>query len=93
MKPTFSAALRSSLLILSVGAARGAPEQAQVSADPARGRAFFLQNCVLCHATVLGAGGQPVSGQGPSLFGVVGRQAASLDNFGYSKALRESGIR
>jgi len=91
MNLTFSAALRSLLLLLALDAACGAPEQ--VSADPARGRAFFLQNCALCHTTVLGPGGQPISGQGPSLVGLIGRQAASLDNFGYSKALRASGIR
>jgi glucose/arabinose dehydrogenase/cytochrome c2 len=86
------ATLRSSLFVLAAAAAAGAPAAA-ADGDPARGRAFFQLNCALCHATVLGPGGQPVSGQGPSLVGVLGRRAAALDNFGYSRALRESGIR
>ena len=93
MKSTFPAVLRSGLLVLTLDAACWAAEQAQGSADPRKGRAFFQQNCALCHATVLGAGHQAISGQGPSLVGVLGRRAASLDNFGYSKALRQSGIK
>jgi glucose/arabinose dehydrogenase/cytochrome c2 len=92
MKSLVSAAVRSSLILIATRAAWGAPDQAPAPGDPARGRAFFQQSCALCHATVLGQGGQPISGQGPSLVGVLGRRAASLDNFGYSKALRASGI-
>ena len=65
---------------------------AGVPGDPARGRVLFQQSCALCHASALGPGGQVVSGQGPSLVGVLGRRAASLENFGYSKALRASGL-
>ncbi|HEY5079130.1 MAG TPA: c-type cytochrome, partial [Opitutaceae bacterium] len=60
--------------------------------DPARGKVLFQQSCALCHSTVAGPGGQLVSGQGPSLVGVVGRRAASVANFNYSKALGASGI-
>jgi glucose/arabinose dehydrogenase len=52
---------------------------------------FFQQNCALCHATGLEA--RPASGQGPVLAGVVGRPAASLGNFGYSKALEASHLK
>ena len=68
----------------------GAP--AQTPGDPANGKVLFQQSCALCHATTLGPGNQPISGQGPSLVGVVGRGAASLANFNYSKALRDSGL-
>src|SRR3984957_18876092 len=64
----------------------------QTPGDPANGKVLFQQSCALCHASALGAGGQAISGQGPSLVGVVGRGAASLANFNYSKALRGSGL-
>jgi glucose/arabinose dehydrogenase len=64
----------------------------QSSGDPAKGKVLFQQSCALCHATILGPGNMPVSGQGPGLVGVVGRRAASLENFNYSRALRESGL-
>jgi glucose/arabinose dehydrogenase/cytochrome c2 len=60
--------------------------------DPAKGKVLFQQSCALCHATAYGPGGQVMSGQGPSLVGVVGRPAASLANFNYSKALHDSGL-
>jgi glucose/arabinose dehydrogenase/cytochrome c2 len=60
--------------------------------DPAKGKVLFQQSCALCHASTLGPGGQVVSGQGPSLVGVVGRAAASLPNFNYSKALHAYGV-
>lgn len=63
-----------------------------VAGDAGRGRAFFLQNCALCHSTVPGPDGQPISGQGPGLVGVVGRRAGSLGSFGYTKALSEAGL-
>jgi glucose/arabinose dehydrogenase/cytochrome c2 len=65
---------------------------ADMPGDPAKGKVLFQQSCALCHSATLGPGGQPVSGQGPSLVGVVGRGAASLANFNYSKALRDSGL-
>ncbi len=58
--------------------------------NPIRGRVLFQQSCALCHAT--GQDAQPASGQGPSLAGVVGRRAASLANFGYTRALAKSGL-
>ena len=62
------------------------------SGDPGHGKVLFQQSCALCHSTVVGPGGQLASGQGPSLVGVVGRRAAALSNFNYSKALGASGI-
>lgn len=58
------------------------PVQAQ--GDPARGREVF-KKCYACHtATAAEARG----GHGLSLFGVVGRKAASVRGYDYSPALR-----
>ena len=67
-------------LILSVG-----PALAQ-SAE--RGERTFNQQCKACH-TVEKGGPSPI---GPNLFGVVGRKAGSLDGYGYSEAMKKSGI-
>jgi len=56
---------------------------AQAAVEPP---AAFMQ-CRACHSTEPGA-----KGYGPSLAGVVGRPAASLPGYGYSAALRASGI-
>jgi cytochrome c2 len=58
--------------------------------DSHQGAAVFQQNCELCHSN--GQGGRPANGQGPLLAGVMGRRAASLPEFGYTKALAQSGI-
>jgi glucose/arabinose dehydrogenase/cytochrome c1 len=60
--------------------------------DAGLGKAFFQQNCALCHAAKLGPGNMAIGGQGPSLVGVIGRSAASAPNFSYSKALASSGL-
>jgi cytochrome c len=52
-----------------------------------KGRNAFAA-CVACHAITAGE----ASGSGPNLNGVVGRAAASVKDFGYSKALQSSGI-
>ena len=53
--------------------------------DPAAGQDLFLDRCVSCH---IPEGG----GQGPSLKGVYGRRAGSVPGFGYSAAVRDSGV-
>src|ERR1035441_7647229 len=80
------------LLLLFPGTPGRAADPAPDAGDPASGKVFFQQGCALCHATVLGQGNAAASGQGPSLVGVVGRRAASVANFGYSRAMAESGI-
>lgn len=74
------------LLLLGRAAAQDAP------GDPARGKAYYQQNCAICHADALGAGDAPVTRQGPSLVGVTGRRAGAATGFGYTKALGESGL-
>ena len=58
--------------------------------DPVHGKALFLQNCALCHAT--GEDSQAAAGQGPILGGVVGRTAGTVPYFGYTKAIRASQV-
>src|SRR4051812_40550490 len=60
--------------------------------DAAKGKAFFDIGCSVCHSPVLGADNLAIMKQGPSLVGVVGRQAGSQPHFNYTKAIRESGI-
>jgi glucose/arabinose dehydrogenase len=53
-----------------------------------RGKTLFQQTCALCHAS--GREQRLAAGQGPLLAGVVGRPAAALSSFGYTKALEAS---
>jgi cytochrome c len=53
--------------------------------DIEAGKADF-KKCALCHTTEAGK-----NKIGPSLFGVVGRKSASLENFNYSEAMKEFG--
>ncbi|TAN00181.1 MAG: c-type cytochrome [Rhizobiaceae bacterium] len=52
-----------------------------------RGRAFFQRQCGVCHQVA-----QPRIGLGPTLQGVIGRTAGSVEGFNYSPALKRSGI-
>jgi glucose/arabinose dehydrogenase/cytochrome c2 len=52
----------------------------------AAGRTLFVQRCALCHAV------GTESAQGPGLGGVVGRKAGTLAGFGFTPALRHSGL-
>jgi cytochrome c len=74
--------------------ARGAvsPKIAPISAklgtaDPAKGQVIFVKDCVHCHYI------EPKKGIkfGPNLWGVVGRQKASEQNFPYSETLKNWG--
>jgi len=53
------------------------------AADVEAGKADF-KKCALCHTAEAGK-----NKIGPSLFGVVGRKSASLDNFNYSEAMKK----
>jgi cytochrome c len=53
------------------------------AADVETGKAAF-KKCALCHP--IEAGKNKI---GPSLFGVVGRKAASLENFNYSEGMKK----
>ncbi len=59
------------------------------SADANAGKLFFRQQCALCHSAEPDDNG---GAQGPSLRGVLGRRAAANSGFGYTQALRRSGL-
>jgi glucose/arabinose dehydrogenase/cytochrome c2 len=65
------------IALISLACSRAAPA--------ATGEQLFKQRCAVCHLT--GSSGA----QGPGLGGVVGR-TAGVGQFGYSRALRQSGI-
>tara|TARA_B100000029_G_C16834410_1_gene689237 strand:- start:45 stop:401 length:357 start_codon:yes stop_codon:yes gene_type:complete len=67
------------LFLLSAGSA--------LAADVEKGKKVF-RKCKACHT--IKAGGK--SAIGPNLHGVVGRAAAAVDGFKYSKAMKESGL-
>ena len=61
---------------------------ARAEGSPERGQDLFQQECGDCHSAVPGK-----NKKGPSLAGVIGRQAGSLAGFaGYSDAMKGSGI-
>ena len=55
-----------------------------LAADVEAGKTAF-KKCALCHATEVGKGNK----MGPTLFGVVGRKSASLENFNYSEDMKK----
>lgn len=58
---------------------------ALAAADPAQGEKVF-RKCAACHKAEEGR-----HGIGPSLWGVVGREVASAENYTYSEAMRAKG--
>ena len=52
------------------------------------GAKLYKKHCKLCHTI---GKGEPAR-QGPNLWGVFGRPAASVEGFKYSKAMKASGI-
>lgn len=68
-------------VVSSLGAAT--PSQAQ---DAAKGKKVFAK-CMACHA--LEAGKNKI---GPTLHGIIGRKAATVEGFTYSDAMKNSGL-
>jgi cytochrome c len=58
-----------------------------VAADPAAGEKIFKSQCSICHSAAKGR-----NLIGPSVFGVVGRKAGTVEGFHYSAANRKSGL-
>jgi cytochrome c len=54
------------------------------AADDVEGGKTAFKKCALCHTTEAGK-----NKVGPSLFGVVGRKAASLDGYNYSEGMKK----
>jgi cytochrome c len=69
-------------LTLSIVASLTFTTSTGMAADVEAGKVAF-KKCALCHTTEPGK-----NKIGPSLFGVVGRKAGSLDNFSYSEAMK-----
>lgn len=68
------------------GAAAAAPAEA-AAGDPKKGKRIFAR-CLSCH--ILTETGPKK--QGPTLYGLFGRTAGTLEGYTYSKAMTESGI-
>jgi cytochrome c len=71
-------------IVLAAGALFFAGSEIGRAAD---GKAIFNRSCSVCHSLDEGK-----NRFGPSLFGVVGRKAGSVDHFSYSTANKSSGI-
>ncbi len=56
--------------------------------DAARGKTLFDAQCAACHTVKPG-----VNGFGPSLAGVAGREAGHLPGYGFTDAMKNSGLR
>jgi cytochrome c len=71
-----------SITLLAGFAACGAAQ----AADAAHGQKIFAE-CAACHSAAKGP-----SGVGPSLYGVFGRKAGTLDDFRFSPAMKRANI-
>lgn len=71
-----------------VAALVGIAGSAHAAGDPAHGAEIFDLNCSACHSIA------PVlrNKLGPSLFGVVGRKAGSVETYSYSPAIPGTGL-
>ena len=69
------------LLALSILAAM--PAGSAAAGDVEAGKTAF-KKCALCHTAEAGK-----NKIGPSLFGIVGRKSAALENFNYSEAMKK----
>ena len=70
-------------VVLALNLLAGMTAGSAVAADVEAGKTEF-KKCALCHTTEAGK-----NKLGPSLFGVVGRKSATLDNFNYSEAMKK----
>src|SRR5271170_6335950 len=75
-------------LVAAFGLATTAEAQTVPAGNADHGKILYQQNCALCHWS--GLKGQPMAAQGPLLAGIIGRPAASVPNFSYTKALQAS---
>jgi cytochrome c len=72
-------------LLLAAGLFAALPATA---GDASHGKSLFGSQCAVCHSAA--RNGPTIIG--PTLFGVVGRPAASVKGFAYSSAMKASGI-
>jgi len=81
-----------SIVSLSVVIATIAMTQNTSAADAERGNQLFQTSCALCHSDSLGPGNTVVITQGPTLVGVMGRNAGTSPHFSFTQALKDSGL-
>jgi len=67
------------------GLALAQPAAEAAKGDPAKGEAIFTDQCSACHEAKEDL-------QGPRLGGLIGRKAGSVPGFGYTDALKNSGL-
>ena len=70
-------------LILALSILAGRAAGPAVAADVEAGKTAF-KKCALCHTTEAGK-----NKIGPSLFGIVGRKSATLEDFNYSEGMKK----
>jgi cytochrome c len=54
--------------------------------DTAKGKAAFIRQCAICHTVDKGGENR----LGPNLFGIIGRKAASVPEFDYTRAFKNT---
>jgi cytochrome c len=74
------------ILLLAFGAALVLSAPSAIAAEDAAGKKVF-KKCKACHSVKAGK-----RKAGPSLFGIVGRQAGTEKGFKFSKAMRKSDV-
>lgn len=85
--PLMALALAHSGAAAQEGDAGGLPaDHPALGGDAAAGKRVFVK-CMSCHSIAEGQ-----NKVGPSLYGIVGREAGTVERFSYSKANSESGI-
>jgi cytochrome c len=70
-------------VILALSILAGSAAGPAVAADVEAGKTAF-KKCALCHTTEAGK-----NKIGPSLFGIVGRKSATLEDFNYSEGMKK----
>jgi nitrite reductase (NO-forming) len=83
-KPATSPAAPAAQMAQASQPARTAAAAPAPTGDAARGKAVY-RKCQACHSLAEGK-----NGVGPSLAGIVGKKAASVPNYNYSQAMRDS---
>lgn len=78
--------IRGLAIVVTVAAAPGFAA-AQQAGDAGRGQTLFQRQCSACHQIA-----QARNGVGPTLQGVNGRAADTVEGFNYSPAMKNSGV-
>src|SRR5215469_156216 len=82
-RPMSGGRMRFPNLILALSILAAMPASLAAAGDVEAGKTAF-KKCALCHTTEAGK-----NKIGPSLFGIVGRKSATVENFNYSEAMKK----